>query len=75
MPMIQLRNVPAPLHRQLKARAALEGISLSEYLIAELRRLAARPTRAELRQRLAARRVVRPRVAPSDVLRAERDRR
>ena len=33
--MIQIRNVPDALHRKLKARAAMEGISLSDYLIAE----------------------------------------
>ena len=34
--MIQIRNVPDDLHRRMKARAALEGKSLSEYLLAEL---------------------------------------
>jgi len=29
--MIQLRNVPDDLHRKLKARAALTGMSLSDY--------------------------------------------
>jgi len=43
--MIQIRNVPPDLHRKMKARAALEGKSLSEYLLAELRRLAELPTR------------------------------
>lgn len=33
--MIQLRNVPEDLHRKLKARAALAGITLSDYLVAE----------------------------------------
>ncbi|MCY3757763.1 MAG: hypothetical protein OXG96_08585 [Acidobacteria bacterium] len=31
--MIQLRNVPDDLHKVLKSRAALEGKSLSDYLI------------------------------------------
>ena len=30
--MIQIRNVPDPLHRRLKSRAALEGLSLSDFL-------------------------------------------
>jgi len=38
--MIQLRDVPDALHRRLKARAALEGMSLSAYLVAEVRRAA-----------------------------------
>src|SRR5690348_10790064 len=50
--MIQLRNVPDALHRTLKARAALAGMSLSDYLLAEIRHVAERPTLAELRERL-----------------------
>ena len=34
--IIRLRNVPDPLHRQLKASAALTGLPLSDYLIREL---------------------------------------
>ena len=45
--MIQLRNVPDALHRSLKARAALAGMSLSDYLLAEIREIAERPTLAE----------------------------
>jgi antitoxin FitA len=43
MTMIQIRNVPERLHRKLKSRAALEGKSLSDYLLAELRHVAERP--------------------------------
>jgi antitoxin FitA len=50
--MIQLRNVPDPLHRTLKARAAMAGMSLSDYLLAEIKEIAARPTLAEMRERL-----------------------
>jgi antitoxin FitA len=50
--MIQLRNVPDALHRTLKARAALAGMSLSDYLLTEIREIAERPTLAELRDRL-----------------------
>ena len=70
---IQLRNVPDALHRRLKARAALEGMSLSDYLIAELRRSAERPTVSELRERLAGRAAVARVISPSDAVRAERD--
>ena len=72
--MIQLRNVPDELHRKLKARAALEGMSLSDYLIAEVRRSAERPTLRELRERLARRTPVDPRISPAKAVRAERDR-
>ena len=71
--MIQLRNVPETLHRKLKARAALEGMSLSEYLIAEVRRAAERPSVSELRQRLADRTPVTPSVSAAEAVRAERD--
>lgn len=55
MTMIQIRNVPEDVHRQLKARAALEGVSLSELALAELRRSLERPTRRELLARAATR--------------------
>jgi plasmid stability protein len=45
--MIQIRNVPDELHRELKARAARSGMTLSDYLLAELRALSARPTMKE----------------------------
>lgn len=50
--MIQVRNVPDALHRGLKARAAMAGMSLSDYLLGELREIAERPTLAEFRARL-----------------------
>ena len=55
MVMVQIRNVPEGVHRQLKARAALAGQSLSEYALAELSRALERPTRAEVLSRLATR--------------------
>jgi predicted metalloendopeptidase len=58
MPTIQLRNVPDALHRSLKARAAMAGMSLSDYLIAEIKEIAARPTLDEMRERLHMRRAV-----------------
>jgi plasmid stability protein len=71
--MIQLRNVPDDLHRILKSRAALEGLSLSDYLLAEVRRAAERPSIGELRQRLAARTPVIASVSAAAVIRTERD--
>ena len=71
--MIQLRNVPDALHRSLKARAALAGMSLSDYLLAEVREIAERPTLSELRERLERREpVTLPRSAAA-VIREERD--
>ena len=71
--MIQLRNVPDSLHRKLKARAALEGSSMSDYLIGEIRRIAERPARDELLARIGGRKVVKPDQSPADAIRAERD--
>jgi antitoxin FitA len=72
--MIQIRNVPDDLHRQLKSRAALAGMSLSDYLLDELRRVAERPSLAELKERLERR--PRTNLSPpsADIIRAERDR-
>jgi antitoxin FitA len=71
--MIQIRHVPEPLHRRLKARAALEGKSLSEYLLGEIQEIAARPTLEEIKERLARRSPVSPRTPPARVIRAERE--
>jgi plasmid stability protein len=73
--MIQLRNVPDDLHRKLKSRAAMAGLSLSDYLLREVQRVAERPTVAELRQRLAQRASVSPRTTPARAVRAEREQR
>lgn len=56
--MVQIRNVPDTLHRTLKVRAANAGQSLSDYLLAELERLAARPTRDEMLARIHSRKRV-----------------
>jgi antitoxin FitA len=73
--MIQIRNVPDALHRLLKSRAALAGMSLSDYLLSEIRLVAERPTLDELRARLERRPAITPSVAPAEAIRAERDRR
>ncbi len=72
--MVQIRNVPDALHRTLKSRAALAGMSLSDYLLAEIRQSAERPTIDELRARLQSRPAVVLSQEPADVIRAERAR-
>jgi antitoxin FitA len=72
--MIQIRNVPEVLHHRLKSRAALAGMSLSDYLLGEIRQVAERPTLDELRTRLERRPGMTPSVAPAQAVRAERDR-
>ena len=71
--MIQIRNVPDALHRRLKSRAALAGMSLSDYLLSEIRQVAERPTLDELRARLEHRSGMTPSVSPVEAIRAERD--
>jgi plasmid stability protein len=71
--MIQIRNVPDALHRRLKSRAALAGMSLSDYLLKEIREVAERPSMEELRARLDRRSGVSPSVVPAEIIRAERD--
>ena len=72
--MIQIRNVPDALHRRLKSRAALAGMSLSDYLLSEIRQVAERPTIDELRARLDRRSAVSLSMEPAEAVRAERDR-
>ena len=71
--MIQIRNVPEDLHCRLKARAALARMSLSDYLLNEIRSVAERPTIEELRARLQGRTAVVPSVPPAQAVREERD--
>ncbi len=73
--MIQVRNVPDTLHRTLKARAALAGMSLSDYLLAEMRQIAERPTPDELRKRLQQREPVALATSAARAVREERDKR
>jgi plasmid stability protein len=72
MKMLQIRNVPDSVHRRLKARAAIEGQSLSDYALGELTRALERPTRAELLARLASRAPVGAAEHSADAVRAER---
>lgn len=71
--MIQIRNVPDTLHRRLKSRAALAGMSLSDYLLQQIREVAERPTLEEMRARLERRSPVVVSVDPVRAIRAERD--
>jgi plasmid stability protein len=71
--MVQIRNVPPELHRKLKARAAIEGLSMSDFVMRELRKALERPTRQEMLDRLQARPVRRLRRPAAEVIRAERD--
>jgi len=71
--MVQIRNVPDELHRKLKSRAALAGMSISEYLLRELERSLERPSREELLQRLRSRDRVELREPVAVAVAAERE--
>ena len=71
--MVQIRNVPDALHRKLKSRAANSGQTLSDFLLAELERLAARPTRDEMLTRIHSRKRVTLKTPAAVVIREERE--
>jgi len=73
--MIQIRRVPDKIHRQLKARAALAGMSMSEYILQELRKSLERLPREELLDRISRLPEVKVSPSPAEVIREERDRR
>jgi len=72
--MVQIRNVPDELHRELKARAAHAGMTLSDYLLEQLRDLALRPTMREWALQARGLPPVAVSQRPAEVLRQERDR-
>jgi plasmid stability protein len=71
--LVQIRDVPDGVHRTLKARAAVAGVSLSEYVRAVLTRTATRPTPTELAARIEARGVAELAQPSEIVVRAIRD--
>lgn len=73
MSMIQIRNVPASLHRELKARAARAGKTLSDYLLEMVERSLERPEPADLLARVRELSPVYPDETPAEAVRAERD--
>jgi antitoxin FitA len=72
--MIQIRNVPDGLHRKLKARAAVAGQSLSDYLLSEIDRIAALPTREEMLARIHSRAPVVLKTPAAAIIREDRER-
>ena len=72
--MIQIRNVPNEVHRELKVRAARAGMTLSEFLLREVRHIAGRPEMRDLLKRIRGRRpYARLSETPAEVIRAERE--
>jgi plasmid stability protein len=75
MKMIQIRNVPDELHRDLKIRAAREGISMSELILRDLPRIAHRPTLGEVQARIRARGPIEGFGSGADLVRESREER
>ena len=71
--MIQVRNVPEQVHRVLKARAARQGMSLSDFIKRELARVAERPTTEEWLERTQQAKPIRARRSSAEVIRELRD--
>jgi plasmid stability protein len=71
--MIQVRNVPDHVHRILKARAAREGMSLSDFIKRELEHSAERPTMQEWLDRVAQAKPIPVRRSAAEVLRELRE--
>ncbi len=73
--MIQIRNVPDALHRQLKARAALEGVSMSLFVLRELEKTLGRAARRDVVQRIGRRPEVTLDPTAAEILREAREER
>ena len=71
--MIQIRNVPDEVHRELKVRAARRGQTLSEYLLRLVTRDVSRPSREEVLDRIAAREPWNLSRSSAELIREERD--
>lgn len=71
--MVQIRNVPEAMHRKLKARAAMAGLPLSDFIRLELQRTLEKPTREEMLARLAKTESVTLKPSAADLVRAERE--
>jgi len=71
--MIQIRNVPSELHRALKARAALEGTSMSELVLNLMQGWLELPSEQELRERLHQAEPFEMTESSAELIREERD--
>jgi plasmid stability protein len=71
--MVQIRNMPDDVHRRLKSRAAAEGISLSEFLLREVAKLANGLSLEEAYERAKLRGPVKPGLSAKQIVREMRD--
>jgi antitoxin FitA len=70
---VQIREIPAKMHRTLKARAAEEGVSMSDFLKRLIERELKRPSWAEMTKRMASLKPVTLSQTTVDMIRRERD--
>ena len=73
--MVQIRSVSKELHKRLKVRAALEGVSMSSYVLREITKSLDRPPRQEVIERLQSRPIRHIRRSAAEVIRADREKR
>ncbi len=71
--MIQVRNVPKPLHQRMKTRASESGLSLSDYIKLTMEQVVSRPTLEEFRAMRAQREPLDPPIDWAAAIREERD--
>jgi len=71
--MIQIRNVPDQVHSTLKARAAQEGMSLSDYIKRELEQSVQRPTLREWLAHTQQLKPIRSKRSAAEIIREMRD--
>jgi antitoxin FitA len=71
--MIQIRDVPVQVHSTLKARAAREGMSLSDFIKRELEHTAERPSMKEWLERTQQAKPIRSKRSAAQIVRELRD--
>lgn len=71
--LVQIRNVPDQVHRKAKARAALAGMTLSDYALRALEREVSEPTLAEIAARIHLLEPIEAAPSAAEIVRAERD--
>lgn len=70
---VQIRNLPERTHRKLKARAASQGMSMSDYLRTEIERLLSLPSPKEWLDMVRKRQSMSLSETAADIIREERD--
>ena len=72
---IQICRFPDSLYRKLKSRAALEGLSLPDYILRKMKHIVERPALDDLEECLSGVQPVKPGISVQQIIREERDRR